>query len=198
METSLEAKLRALVDKNEIRDVMYRYCRAVDRCDRELLKSCYWPDARDNHGFFVGNAHEFADYVIPVLAQAQSTTHRLGNVLIELDGDRACAEAYCHVTHRLLRADGALVDNKANCRYLDLFERRNGEWKILFRTFVPDTMYDEVVTLNADAAAAGPMLGNLVPGQHGNDDPSYLRFDVVKLDRPDFQMRNFWQAVLPR
>jgi hypothetical protein len=59
VEASLEAKLRALVDKDEIRDVLYRYSRAVDRCDRELLASSYWPDAGDNHGFFVGNAHEF-------------------------------------------------------------------------------------------------------------------------------------------
>ena len=59
MARSLEQKLQALVDKDEIRDVMYRYCRAADRCDAALFKSCYWPDARDNHGFYTGNAHAF-------------------------------------------------------------------------------------------------------------------------------------------
>jgi hypothetical protein len=86
MARTLEQKLQALVDKDEIRDVMHRYSRAVDRCDLALLESCYWPDARDHHGFFVGNAHAFADYVIPLLAHALSTTHPLGNTLIELDG----------------------------------------------------------------------------------------------------------------
>jgi hypothetical protein len=129
---SLEQKLQELVDKDEIRDVMFRYCRAADRCDSALFKSCYWPDARDHHGFFVGNAHAFVDYVVPVLQQALSTTHQLGNVLIELDGERACAESYVHVTHR-----------------------------------------------------------------RGAGDPAYLRFDVVKLDGPDFALPDLWGALLP-
>jgi ketosteroid isomerase-like protein len=197
MNPSLERKLQALVDKDEIRDVMYRYCHAVDRCDRELLRSCYWPDARDHHGFFVGNAHAFVDYVIPVLERALSTTHQLGNVLIEVDGDRASAESYVHVTHRLARADGTLVDNKSNCRYVDSFERRGGEWKILFRGAVMDTMYDEPVAVNADfsAFAGAPVLP--LAGARGSADPSCLRFDVAKSDGPDFAMADFWKAILP-
>ncbi len=197
MNPALERKLQLLVDKDEIRDVMYRYCRAVDRCDRELLESCYWPDARDHHGFFVGNAHAFVDYVIPVLEHALSTTHQLGNVLIEVDGDRACAESYVHVTHRLARPNGSLVDNKSNCRYLDSFERRGGEWKILFRAAVVDSMYDEPVVLNLDASAfAGAPVVPLM-GVRGGADPSYLRFDVAKADGPDFAMADFWKAILP-
>jgi hypothetical protein len=194
---SLEQKLQELVDKDEIRDVMFRYCRAADRCDSALFKSCYWPDARDHHGFFVGNAHAFVDYVVPVLQQALSTTHQLGNVLIELDGERACAESYVHVTHRLARADGTLVDNKSNCRYVDLFERRDGEWRILFRAAVVDTMYDEPVTVNADfsAFAGSPVVP--LAGRRGADDPSALRFDLAKLDGPDWAMKDFWKAILP-
>src|SRR3954470_21034404 len=162
--TSLEQKLQAIVDKDEIREVILRYCRAVDRCDRDLMKSCYWPDARDNHGFYSGNAHAFADYVIPVLEQARSTTHSISNVLIEIDGRRACGESYVHVTHRLEKPDGTLVDNKSNCRYIDLFERRDGEWKILFRAAVVDTMYDEPVAIGANYAAFAEVIANLPPG----------------------------------
>jgi len=197
MAKTLEQKLQVLVDKEEIRDVMFRYCHAVDRCDKALLKSCYWPDARDHHGFFVGNAHAFADYVIPVLEQALSTTHQLSNVRIEVDGDRACAESYVHVTHRLARADGTLVDNKSNCRYLDRFERRGGEWKILFRAAVLDSMYDEPVVVNADLAALAASPVAPLAGRRGAEDPSALRFDVVKLDGPDFAMPDFWKAILP-
>jgi hypothetical protein len=193
---SLEQQIQALVDKDAIRDVIYRYCRSVDRCDRELMKSCYWPDARDNHGFFSGNAHAFVDYVIPVLEQALSTTHSISNTLIELDGDRACGESYVHVTHRLARLDGTLVDNKSNCRYIDLFERRDGDWKILFRAAIMDTMYDEAVTVNADLTALADVIANLPPGKHGSTDAAYLRFEAPALDRPDYAMTHFWEAML--
>jgi hypothetical protein len=195
-QSSFEVKLQALVHKDAIREVIYRYCRAVDRCDRELMKACYWPDARDNHAFYSGNAHAFVDYVIPILEQARSTTHSISNVLLELDGDRACGESYVHVTHRLARRDGTLLDNKSNCRYIDLFERRGGEWKILFRAAIVDTMYDEPVAINADFAAFGQVLANLPPGQHGHGDPAYLRFRASELDKPDYAMQNFWKAVL--
>jgi ketosteroid isomerase-like protein len=195
---TLEQKFRTLIEKDAIRDVIYRYCRAVDRCDRELMKACYWPDARDNHGFYCGNAHSFTDYVIPVLEQALSTTHAISNIILELDGDRACGESYVHVTHRLARHDGTLVDNKSNCRYIDLFERRNGEWKILFRAAVVDSTYDEPVVSLADRAALGPLLATAPRAVHGKGDPAYLGYNARDLDKPDFAMTSFWDAVVGR
>ena len=58
----LESRLQDLTDREAIREVIHRYCQAVDRCDLELLKGCYHPDGYDDHGFFAGNAHDFADY----------------------------------------------------------------------------------------------------------------------------------------
>ena len=37
--------LQILLDKQEIHEVIMRYCRAIDRCDEELLSSVYHPDA---------------------------------------------------------------------------------------------------------------------------------------------------------
>ena len=62
----LERQLADLLDREAIRNIIHRYCRAADRCDLEAFKACYWPDGHDDHGFFGGNAHEFCDYVIPV------------------------------------------------------------------------------------------------------------------------------------
>jgi hypothetical protein len=57
-------RLRKLSDRQEILDCIHRYCRAIDRFDRELLISVYHPDAIDDHGLFVGGPKEFADWAI--------------------------------------------------------------------------------------------------------------------------------------
>ena len=46
--------LETLIAKQEITDVVYRYARGIDRLDFELVRSCYHPDAYDDHGAFKG------------------------------------------------------------------------------------------------------------------------------------------------
>ncbi|MEY3566868.1 MAG: hypothetical protein RLZ19_882, partial [Actinomycetota bacterium] len=43
-----------VVAREHIRDVVYRYARGVDRRDFDLVRSCYHPDATDDHGPFTG------------------------------------------------------------------------------------------------------------------------------------------------
>lgn len=196
MQPNLEAKLELLVAKDEIRDVLYRYCRGADRVDLELMISCYWPEARDNHGFYVGNAHEFCRYVIPILGQVQSTTHSLTNSLIEVDGDRAFAESYVRAVHRLAKKDGSWVDDDQRGRYLDVLERRSGIWKILHRVYVPDASVDEPIKLLADPAAMMPLMRHAQLGMHGPSDPSYRRFDIAELHKGEFRVPDLWKVLL--
>ena len=53
--------LETLIAKQEITDVVYRYARGIDRLDFELVKSCYHPDAYDDHGAFKGSVDEFVE-----------------------------------------------------------------------------------------------------------------------------------------
>ena len=55
----MDNELQAFIDKQAIQDVLVRYCRGVDRCDLEMLRSAYWEDATDDHGSLSGNAWEF-------------------------------------------------------------------------------------------------------------------------------------------
>ena len=71
-----------LAAQQEIRDVLIRYTRGVDRMDRELVLSCYWPGAHDDHGAFQGTAEEFVEW-LEVLRHYDSTMHFVGNQLIE-------------------------------------------------------------------------------------------------------------------
>lgn len=124
-----------LSDLECIRDAAKRYCRGVDRLDEALMKSAYWPEATDDHGVFVGNAMEFAEMCMVSHLRWRSTSHCILNHSIELDPDgvHARGEAY-NVT--FLFQDGADVLDTWYGRYLDVYEKRGDEWRILERVCV--------------------------------------------------------------
>ncbi len=176
----LEAELGNLRDREAIREVIHRYCQAVDRCDLEMLKSCYWPDGYDDHGFFAGNAHDFADYVIPCLQAVNASMHSITNSRFEFNGDRCAVASQWHVVHRLAHEEG-FTDFCHDGRYLDVWEKRSGEWKLLHRVIVGD-LDRWVHTLDIGGALAGP--NSPLKGCRGNGDPGYLWFGLLN-HRPD-------------
>jgi hypothetical protein len=186
----LHAQIEALVAREAIRDVLYRYCRAVDRGDKDLLKSCYHPDGRDDHGFYSGLGSDFADYVIPILAQLELSIHSLSNPIIELDGNHAFVETHWSVIHRLKRG-GKLTDIWDQGRYLDEFECRDGEWKILNRLVVMDAeRWSD--TLNFLDLVPDTDPNKVRTGRRGADDPVYRRRELGTMMRPDFRLPDLW------
>ena len=160
MTPDLEARLRNLIDKQDIYEAILRYCRGVDHRDAELIQSAYHPDAHDDHGTFVGGIDTV---VVENRAErpGQETLnamHLVGNCLIELDGDVARAETYFVVYKRLL-LDGAQRLRVRAGRYLDVFERRDGSWAIARRTVVDDWNALESLT----STPVGHTPGALVP-----------------------------------
>ena len=85
-------QVQVLLDKQAITELSYRYSRAADRLDRELLASVYWPDGTDDHGAFVGSAPDYVDWVMTLLSGWISVHHDNTNILIDLDGDTATGE----------------------------------------------------------------------------------------------------------
>jgi len=129
-----------LADREAIRDCLYRYCRGIDRCDADLLRSAYWPDGLDSHavpGKPPLNAYDFIGRVMPKLEMMQRTQHQITNSLIRIDGDNANVESYFWAVHQEHR-DGELQDVHAAGRYLDRFTKRNGEWRIAHRHVLID------------------------------------------------------------
>ncbi len=124
----------ALLDHHAIRDVLYRYCRAIDRRQYDDVRACYHPDATDDHGVYQGGVDGFIDYISRDLPRYERTMHFLGNVLVELDGDSARAETYCIAYHRVpVRGDKPERDFTVGLRYVDRFARRDGRWAIAER-----------------------------------------------------------------
>lgn len=125
--------LTTLLAKQEIADVVARYARGIDRMDFELVRSCYHPDAYDDHGAMKGDVEEFVASAAAFLPKFEATMHFLGNQLIEVDGDVARAETYAVAYHREALADGSGRDDIWGIRYVDRFEQRDGAWKIAHR-----------------------------------------------------------------
>jgi hypothetical protein len=157
-------------DCEAIRQVLYRYCRGIDRVDREALETCYWPDAHDDHGAFAADAPDFIAQVIAMVRDVP-TVHMLGNILIE-PGERpgtARVESYLQATHRLPRPDGSEVEWTLIGRYLDRFEQRDGEWRIFRRFLVMDHERTTPVSPPATHFPVGPRSR----GGNKPDDPVY-------------------------
>lgn len=155
-----------LLAEAEIKDVHIRYCRANDRRDEELMRSCFHPDA-------VIELHEPLDVEAfialgrQVLGQFTVTWHNTGNQLVEVEGDVAWAEHYTTSSHRIAADEaGPERDFVASGRYVDRMERRGGEWRIARRIMLLDFSRTDPVSPNA------PGFGSR-GGARDRSDPSY-------------------------
>jgi ketosteroid isomerase-like protein len=134
---SRETAMQRVLDEAAIRDVVNRYCRGIDRRQFDMVRSCYHPDATDDHGGFKGGVEAFIAMCTENLKRYERTMHFMGNLHIEVDGDQATSEAYTIAFHRLsAKGDKPARDHVVGFRYVDNFERRLGEWKIARRVCV--------------------------------------------------------------
>lgn len=169
---STEDQVRHLLDRQEILDCITRYCRGVDRMDRDLILSAYHPDADDDHGVFVGSPEAFADWVLSVCAKLQSTSHMIGNHTCEIDGDTAHAETYVITATMPTKINGG--------RYIDRLERREGRWAIAARKVVLDWW------MPSDGSGSGIRpedINSAGPPARDRTDPSYERPLTIAPDR---------------
>lgn len=146
MTANLETRMQELLDKQEIHEVLLRYCRGVDRCDRDLIADCYHPDAVDDHGDWVASGADAPDHILKLVRKTpRPGMHFLGNQLIEIEGDVAWSESYFQA-YKDFERDGKRYVRVRAGRYVDRFERRNGRWKIAERVLTDDwNKVDELV-----------------------------------------------------
>jgi len=163
----LESRQRYVDDRLGIHECLWRYCRGLDRHDEALEASAFWPDAQVNYGrAFSGSLADFIAWG----NQGHGSffdmhQHHLTNVTIDFDGDRAHVESY--LINMMRRKDGQL--DIGGARYIDLFEQREGAWRILIREYLPD------VRTTGPATMTGLGLPPSGPGRWDKDDLSYAR-----------------------
>lgn len=159
---AMEEVLERMLAESEIRRVLARYARAIDRVDFELLRTCYHAGAIDEHGWYDGGVDGYVEFLSSSLPGSTATFHMLGNPLIDVHRDTARTETCCLVWNR--SDDG---DRLVQVRYCDRFERRDGDWRIAHRRVVygPGRL-DPVI-------AEAPMPAHFHAGVRDRTDASY-------------------------
>lgn len=125
--------LQELSDKQEIAEVVLRYCRGVDRLDLAAVRACYHDDGIDHHTGFSGDADAYVAWLDTVLRRFSGTMHFIGNQLVEVWGDVARCESYGMAHHWGDPVDDASLNFTSGFRYVDRMERRAGVWKVAER-----------------------------------------------------------------
>lgn len=154
MPPDLHDKLLRLLAEREIHAVLLRYCRGVDRCDADLMASCFHPDARDDHGGWTAQgAQAIAERILGLVQPgADRPMHFMGNVLIEVEGEVAFTESYILAFRAYQRHSKSFTRCRA-VRFVDRFELRNGAWRISERVVVDEfNRVDEVLAAQDGAA----------------------------------------------
>lgn len=133
-----EKRLRDTVNKAELRELVDRYARAIDRRDMALLRACYHPDAIDNHGtLFSGGIDAYVAWQPEIMGTFENSAHYILNAVFALDGDEAEGEVYFFGIHR--GHEDEPVHGYVGGRYLDHYRRgADGRWRFAQRDLVWD------------------------------------------------------------
>ena len=153
-----ESTLRALQDRAEITDVLYRYASTIDRFDHAGLRSVLADDLSARYG----NAEPLSggDAVAAWIGEATATVvwqhHLLSVYHVELDGDRASALVY-HTSHQVFE-DSPDTAKLLVGRYNNELRREDGGWRI--SRLVLEILWGEEKT---DAAGYLALIGGRGP-----------------------------------
>lgn len=175
----LESALQPAADYRAIRDNGLQYTRGLDRHDEALINGVFWPDADVSYGELI-DMDELAVWANESHAEYAAHQHHVTGLSLDIDGDTAHEEGYILYSSdlerdRSLDTDGAPTPGRVvpgsfatlgSGRYVNRYERRDGEWRIRVHEYV----HDVSLRLEAvDVCATGCL------GRWDRSDISYLR-----------------------
>jgi len=173
-----------IVDRLQIQDAIFRYCRGIDRQDYDAVRSTYHSDAIDLHGPYQGSVDGLIEWMKDRHKSVPFSLHSVTNMLIEFaDNDLAIVETYMTCTQYYPAESKATLSQLSGgesgkagvanhlvlfARYIDRVERRDGLWKVGHRTIAFDSsmMFEE----SPNAPRAGQ---DWVIGLRSKNDPLY-------------------------
>lgn len=155
----------------QITDLIYQYCRAVDRLDIELGHSLWHEPSYADYGadYYQGPGKGVIDVICQHHQQTLMHSHQITNILLAVEGTNARSESYCTANLRLEKS-GQLMQITVWTRYLDRWAFIDGRWGLTKRTAVRD--FDEIRPVQA--------LSESSIGRRDKHDLSYELFQSLE------------------
>ena len=123
---------RRIDDERELRDLVLRYARMIDRRDWSLLPGVFTEDAQlSGPGYAMAGLAELAGG-LQRIDQYSATMHCVHNQSCAIDGDQATGELYCVANH-LYEKEGVAFKLDMGIRYEDRYRRGSDGWRIAER-----------------------------------------------------------------
>lgn len=181
MDAELERRLREEIDRADIHRVLLRYARGLDRLDNALARSCYWDDAIEDHGSYVGRPDDFIAWADSTTLAFESTQHAILNHVCDLQGD----DAYCE-TYYLFTSRAKVAPHLASTgRYIDHFQKRGGEWRIANRVCIIEAQYELHDYVLSRMMPPAYSAGEPCQASRDHSDVSYHRPPVPRRPKSD-------------
>jgi hypothetical protein len=178
-DSEFRAQVAEVRDRQAIAETLQRYIRGIDRHDKELARSAFWPEARINLGT-PRNLEDYVQHEEALLATYASHQHHVTGQTIDIQGSMAHVETYVFFLalprDRSSDATGVAtpghprVSEKTTLgsgRYFERWEKREGEWRILVREYTDD------LAVQVDTLDICKMYGCL--SRWDRNDLSYVR-----------------------
>jgi 3-phenylpropionate/cinnamic acid dioxygenase small subunit len=125
----------SLEDERQISAVLIRYATGIDRKDWALFESCFTEDCRTEYSGAPAwtSARELTKVMEDAHVKFRHTLHRMSNIVIDGEGDRAQTRVY--VDALLVPSDRDVPVTSARGYYEDEFVRTATGWRIAVRRF---------------------------------------------------------------
>jgi uncharacterized protein (TIGR02246 family) len=124
-------------EKDAIRELMARYCHALDACKFSEVALLFAEDGEwtTTYGKARGRMQieSLLASIVPKPGEGPQRKHYIANIIVTLDGkDRATARS----DYLVIRESPAGLIPVMGGTYLDIFIKREGEWKFLRKELV--------------------------------------------------------------
>jgi hypothetical protein len=148
---ALEADVASMATYQEIWENELEYTRGLDRHDETLERAVFWPDAAISYGNLVAY-EELASWANASHASSAAHQHHVTGLTLDVDGAIAHEEGYILYSSDVQRdqshdtagtpTPGRVVAGSlatlGTGRYVNRYERRDGDWRMIVHEYVHD------------------------------------------------------------
>ena len=158
--TTTDPAVRALLDRSDVEDTLYRYASCIDRRDNEGVRAVLADDllAQYGNGDPIEGGDAVAGWIDEMTRDCLWQHHFLSVYHVDVDGDLARTLVY-HTSHQVFASDPATVSMLVG-RYQNELRREPGGWRIsrlVFEILWGERRTDESGLL-AEVGGRGPEL----------------------------------------